>query len=97
MKYVVEIDDATYHRFVAGFANENDAGLIEKIFKNAEPLPERHGAIKDVELVIKISEKIYESVMNGTYCGTLYQELKNGTPVHYRLIDTDGDRSEEDG
>ena len=35
--------------------------------------------MKEVELVIKIPEKIYESVMDGTYCGTLYQELKNGT------------------
>jgi len=45
--------------------------------------------MKEVELVIKIPEKIYESVMDGTYCGTLYQELKNGTPLpkHGRLID----------
>lgn len=35
----------------------------------------------DIELVIKIPEKIYESVMDGTYCGTLYQELKNGIPL----------------
>ena len=35
--------------------------------------------MKEVELVIKIPEKIYESVMDGTYRGTLYQELKNGT------------------
>ena len=44
----------------------------------------------DIELVIKIPEKIYESVMNGTYCGTLYQELKNGIPLpkgHGDLID----------
>lgn len=95
MKYVIEIDNATYHRFVAGFANENDADLIEEIFKNAKPLPEGHGAIKDVELVIKIPEKIYESVMDGTYCGTLYNELKNGTTLgHCRLIDAD--RSEEE-
>lgn len=34
-----------------------------------------------MQVVINISEKIYESVMDGTYCGTLYQELKNGTPL----------------
>lgn len=48
--------------------------------------------MKEVELVIKIPKKMYESVMNGTYCGTLYQELKNGTPLpkgHGRLIDAD--------
>ena len=45
--------------------------------------------MKEIELVIKIPEKMYESVMDGTYCGTLYQELKNGTPLpkgHGRLI-----------
>ena len=45
-----------------------------------------------MQIVINISEKIYESVMDGTYCGTLYQELKNGTPFpkgHGRLIDAD--------
>ena len=43
-----------------------------------------------MKLVINIDEKIYESVMNGTYCGTLYQELKKGTPLpkgHGDLID----------
>ena len=48
--------------------------------------------MKEVELVIKIPEKIYESIMDGTYCGTLYQELKNGTILpkgHGRLIDAD--------
>ena len=43
-----------------------------------------------MQIVINISEKIYESVMDGTYCGTLYQELKNGTPLpksHGDLID----------
>ena len=52
--------------------------------------------MKEVELVIKIPEKIYESVMDGTYCGTLYQELKNGTILpkgHGRLIDANRLRS----
>ena len=42
-----------------------------------------------MKLVINIDEKIYESVMDGTYCGTLYEELKNGTLAHCRLIDAD--------
>lgn len=48
--------------------------------------------MKEVELVVKIPEKIYESVMDGTYCGTLYQELKNGILLpkgHGRLVDAD--------
>ena len=43
----------------------------------------------DIELVIKIPEEMYQNVLNGTYCGTLYEELKNGTPLpkgHGRLI-----------
>ena len=45
-----------------------------------------------IELVIKIPEEMYQNVLNGTYCGTLYEELKNGTPLpkgHGRLIDAD--------
>lgn len=45
-----------------------------------------------MQIVINISEKMYESVMDGTYCGTLYQELKNGTILpkgHGRLVDAD--------
>jgi hypothetical protein len=45
-----------------------------------------------MQIVINIDEKIYASVMDGTYCGTLYQELKNGTPLpkgHGRIGDLD--------
>lgn len=45
-----------------------------------------------MRLMIDIPDKIYETVQNGTYCGTLYEELKNGTPLpkgHGRLIDAD--------
>jgi len=48
--------------------------------------------VADVELLIKISEALYESVLNETYCGNLYEELKHGTPLpkgHGRLIDAD--------
>jgi len=48
--------------------------------------------VADVELLIKISEALYENVLNGTYCGNLYEELKHGTPLpkgHGRLIDAD--------
>ncbi len=34
-----------------------------------------------MQIVIDIPNKIYESVQDGTYCGTLYEELKNGTPL----------------
>jgi hypothetical protein len=47
---------------------------------------------KQMQIVIDIPNKIYESVQDGTYCGTLYEELKNGTLLpkgHGRLIDAD--------
>ena len=34
-----------------------------------------------MKIVIDIPEEMYQSVLNGTYCGTLYEELKNGTPL----------------
>lgn len=37
--------------------------------------------MEDIELVIKIPEELYQNVLNGTYCGTLYEPLKNGTPI----------------
>lgn len=33
-----------------------------------------------MKIVIDIPEEVYKCVMDGTYCGTLYEELKNGTP-----------------
>ena len=39
-----------------------------------------------MKIVIDIPEAVYKCVMDGTYCGTLYEELKNGVPV-----DTCGD------
>ena len=34
-----------------------------------------------VKLIIEIPKPMYESIQNGTYCGTLYEELKNGIPL----------------
>lgn len=45
-----------------------------------------------MQIVIDISEEMYQTVKDETYCGSLYEELKNGTPLpkkHGRLIDAD--------
>lgn len=45
-----------------------------------------------MQIVINISKEIYKSVMDGTYCGSLYEELKNGVPIpecHGKLVDID--------
>ena len=34
-----------------------------------------------VKLIIEIPKPMYESIQNGIYCGTLYEELKNGIPL----------------
>ena len=45
-----------------------------------------------MQIVINISKETYKSVMDGTYCGSLYEELKNGVPIpecHGKLVDID--------
>ena len=45
-----------------------------------------------MKIVIDIPEEMYQNVLNGTYCGQLYENLKNGIPLpehHGRLIDAD--------
>ena len=34
-----------------------------------------------VKLIIERPKPMYENVQDGTYCGTLYKELKNGMPL----------------
>ena len=34
-----------------------------------------------MRLLIEIPEEMYKTVQDGTYCGSLYEELKNGTPL----------------
>ncbi len=38
MKLIIEIDEEDYHRIASGFGQEEDALLLEKIFKNGIPL-----------------------------------------------------------
>ena len=38
IKLIIEIDENDYHRFVNGFANEDDSILIENLFKNGTPI-----------------------------------------------------------
>ena len=34
-----------------------------------------------MKLIVDIPDKMYETVQDGTYCGTLYEELKTATPL----------------
>lgn len=43
-----------------------------------------------MQIVIEIEDKLYQSVQDGTYCGSLYKELKEGKPLpkgHGDLVD----------
>ncbi len=51
MKIVIDIDENIYHRFVSGFANEDDAYLIEQLFKNGTLLPKGHGRLIDASML----------------------------------------------
>jgi hypothetical protein len=41
----------------------------------------RKRMVSRMKLIIEISDASYETVKNGTWCGSLYEELKNGTPL----------------
>ena len=61
MKIVIDVHEVIYNRFVAGFANENDARLIETMFKQGIVLPEGHGRLIDADDLredFKASKKI---------------------------------------
>lgn len=45
MKLIIDIDEADYHRIENGFASDDDAPLLEKIFKNGTPIPKGHGRL----------------------------------------------------
>ena len=50
-----------------------------------------------MQIVIDIPKEMYETIKDGTYCGSLYEELKNGILLpkgHGRLIDADALKEE---
>lgn len=46
-----------------------------------------------MKLIIDIPEGMYQTVLDGTYCGSLYEELKNGIPIP-KSFDLDGLKSD---
>ena len=49
IEVVVKMNEYTYQRFIDGFADEDDAPLIEELFKNGTPLPKGHGRLIDAD------------------------------------------------
>ncbi len=47
IELVIKISEEEYHRIASGFGQEEDALLLEKIFKNGTPLPKGHGRLID--------------------------------------------------
>ena len=58
---------------------ETVAKFKEKWFNKGYKEPSE--SADTVKLIIEIPKPMYENVQNGTYCGTLYKELKNGMPL----------------
>jgi len=56
MEIVININENIYHRFVNGFANEDDAYLIEQLFKTGKVLPKGHGDLIDRDKLEKDTE-----------------------------------------
>ncbi len=69
MEIVININENIYHRFVNGFANEDDAYLIEQLFKTGKVLPKGHGELIDKNIVIDMMNRgvleEYIDVMGG--------------------------------
>jgi DNA-directed RNA polymerase subunit RPC12/RpoP len=63
MKLIIDIDEADYHRIEFGFASDDDAPLLEKIFKNGTPLKTGHWIKTDK----RIKDNLY--VWKVTCCG----------------------------
>lgn len=81
MKVVIDIDELSYHRFAAGFANEDDAGLIEYLFKNGVPLPKGHGRLVDENYII--AELVYRRhlLADDVKCGEVTKIFDNAVVI----------------
>lgn len=71
MKLIIDIDESIYHRFINGFTNENDAYLIEQLFKNSTLYEDGSQSVW-----IPVSEELPKH--NGVYNVT---RIIEGTPI----------------
>lgn len=85
MQIVIDIDEAIYNRFVAGFADEGDAGLIETMFNQGIVLPKGHGRLIDIskiddDMMEKDNPIIYLTI-NGQYTEAISLDYLNDLPT----------------
>ncbi len=76
MKIVIDINENIYHRFVNGFAYEDDAYLIEQLFKNGTPLSNCHER-KFEEIVVEYPPDelcTYPEYRGKPYFSIMYEE-----------------------
>jgi hypothetical protein len=59
MKLIIDIHEGDYHRIASGFGQEEDALLLEKIFKNGTPIPD-NATNGDVIKAIFDNDKVSE-------------------------------------
>ena len=61
---------------------EEKSGVPKGEYIKKDERYRKRGSMSDtVKLIIEIPKTMYDNVQSGTYCGTLYKELKNGIPL----------------
>ncbi len=60
---------------------EEEATHIVNAMETELDEEESEGISDKVKLIVEIPRAMYEHIQNGTYCGALYKELKNGIPL----------------
>ena len=68
MKLIIDIDESDYYRIEHGFANEDDALLLEKIFKNGTPIYEEESKT-GYWIYDKHKSNWYDSIYRCSCCG----------------------------
>lgn len=68
MKLIIDIDENIYHRFVNGFANEDDAYLIEQLFKNSTSYEDRSQS-EGIPVSEGLPERCKEVIVTDTETG----------------------------
>ena len=80
MKLIIEIDEEDYHRIASGFGQEEDALLLEKIFKNGTPIPD-NATVCDIDAIkAEIDKQAWAIAISDT-------DRANGMWDAYRIID----------
>ena len=57
MKLIIDIDEEDYYRIASGFGQEEDALLLEKVFKNGTPIPDNATNGEVIKAIFDVTEE----------------------------------------